>query len=533
MPGVEAIIAVASGKGGVGKSTTAVNLALGLAALGLRVGILDADIYGPSLPKLLAIKERPQTLGGTRLKPITRYGLTVMSIGFLIDEETPMIWRGPMVISALTQMLREVEWGTLDVMVVDMPPGTGDAQLTMAQQVPLKGAVIVSTPQDLALIDARRGIAMFKRVNVPVLGVIENMSYFLCPHCGTRSDIFSHGGARHEAERLGVPFLGEVPLHMTIREKSDAGLPVVATEPDGPHAKIYRDIAAKVRDQLKGGARRSRRAEDRDRGLTRRGRTAVRQTKGHPLDSRTCAIVRTSEGECSPILRRSRHLRKQQIGERFRDEVELGRFALAGEQLPSRCVEIEQELALRRIAHEAPRPADRGEPCAACHGADAMERGGGIGDEGAGLELESLLARCAVDDELAAVVARCVGQEQGERHIGAHATHQRVVDVAAVLHAGAHSGRTAAARAPSALPPGKTARCPECVRPPACGRSRASDRIPPACRLFLTVRAAKPAVACPSMKRARSSAARTALVSSAERTLAIAMCIRFSLAARR
>ena len=244
---------MASGKGGVGKSTTAVNLALGLASLGLRVGILDADIYGPSLPKLLAIKERPQTLGGTRLKPITRYGLTVMSIGFLIDEETPMIWRGPMVISALTQMLREVEWGTLDVMVVDMPPGTGDAQLTMAQQVPLKGAVIVSTPQDLALIDARRGIAMFKRVNVPVLGVIENMSYFLCPHCGTRSDIFSHGGARHEAERLGVPFLGEVPLHMTIREKSDAGLPVVATEPDGPHAKIYRDIAARVRDQLKGG----------------------------------------------------------------------------------------------------------------------------------------------------------------------------------------------------------------------------------------------------------------------------------------
>src|SRR5450432_1426562 len=254
VPGVEAIIAVASGKGGVGKSTTAVNLALGLRDLGLKVGILDADIYGPSLPRLLAIKERPQTLGGTRLKPITRYGLTVMSIGFLIDEETPMIWRGPMVISALTQMLREVEWGALDVMVVDMPPGTGDAQLTMAQQVPLKGAVIVSTPQDLALIDARRGVAMFKRVNVPVLGVVENMSYFLCPECGTRSDIFSHGGARHEAERLGVPFLGEVPLHMTIREKSDAGLPVVATEPDGPHAKIYREIATKVLAQIKGGA---------------------------------------------------------------------------------------------------------------------------------------------------------------------------------------------------------------------------------------------------------------------------------------
>src|SRR6516162_4518897 len=224
----------------------------GLGALGLKAAILDADIYGPSLPNLPAIKERPQTIGGTRLKPITRYGLTVMSIGFLIDEETPMIWRGPMVISALTQMLREVEWGTLDVMVVDMPPGTGDAQLTMAQQVPLRGAVIVSTPQDLALIDARRGVSMFKRVDVPVLGVVENMSYFLCPHCGTRSDIFGHGGARHEAERLGVPFLGEVPLHMAIREKSDAGLPVVATEPDGPHAQIYRDIAAKVREQLKG-----------------------------------------------------------------------------------------------------------------------------------------------------------------------------------------------------------------------------------------------------------------------------------------
>jgi ATP-binding protein involved in chromosome partitioning len=248
--GVAAIIAVASGKGGVGKSTTAVNLALGLRDLGLKVGILDADIYGPSMPKLLSIRERPQTLGGTRLKPITRYGLTVMSIGFLIEEETPMIWRGPMVMSALTQMLREVEWGTLDVMVVDMPPGTGDAQLTMAQQVPLKGAVIVSTPQDLALIDARRGIAMFRRVNVPVLGIVENMSYFLCPSCGERADIFSHGGARREAERLGVPFLGEIPLHMDIREKSDAGLPVVATEPDGPLAAIYREIAKKVRDQL-------------------------------------------------------------------------------------------------------------------------------------------------------------------------------------------------------------------------------------------------------------------------------------------
>jgi len=255
IPGVAAIIAVASGKGGVGKSTTAVNLALALRDLGLKVGILDADIYGPSLPKLLAIREKPQTIGGTRLKPIERHGMAVMSIGFLIEEETPMIWRGPMVMSALTQMLREVEWGALDVMVVDMPPGTGDAQLTMAQQVPLKGAVIVSTPQDLALIDARRGIAMFRRVNVPVLGIVENMSTFICPQCGTRTDIFGHGGARAEAERLGVPFLGEVPLDIAIRENSDAGTPVVATAPDGPHAKCYRDIAARVRDGLQTASR--------------------------------------------------------------------------------------------------------------------------------------------------------------------------------------------------------------------------------------------------------------------------------------
>jgi len=250
IPGVQAIIAVASGKGGVGKSTTAVNLALALRELGLKVGILDADIYGPSMPKLLAIRERPQTIGGNRLRPIERFGMPVMSIGFLIEEETPMIWRGPMVMSALTQMLREVEWGALDVMVVDMPPGTGDAQLTMAQQVPLKGAVIVSTPQDLALIDARRGIAMFRRVNVPVLGIVENMSTFVCPQCGTRSDIFGHGGARREAERLGVPFLGEVPLDIVIREKSDSGSPVVATAPDSAHAKYYRDIAIRVRDGL-------------------------------------------------------------------------------------------------------------------------------------------------------------------------------------------------------------------------------------------------------------------------------------------
>ena len=250
VPGVNAIIAVASGKGGVGKSTTAVNLALGLQALGLRVGMLDADIYGPSLPRLLRLSGRPEALGGRVLKPLDGYGMKVMSMGFLVDEETPMIWRGPMVISALTQMLREVAWGELDVLVVDMPPGTGDAQLTMAQQVPLAGAVIVSTPQDLALIDARKGLNMFRRVDVPVLGIVENMSYFLCPHCGGRTDVFGHGGAEAEAARIGAPFLGGVPLHAAIRERSDAGTPVVVAEPDGEHARIYKAIAARVWDRI-------------------------------------------------------------------------------------------------------------------------------------------------------------------------------------------------------------------------------------------------------------------------------------------
>ncbi|MEF2547145.1 Mrp/NBP35 family ATP-binding protein [Aurantimonas sp. E1-2-R+4] len=246
VPGIGAIIAVASGKGGVGKSTTSVNLALGLQANGLKVGILDADIYGPSMPRLLHISGRPQTVSGRILKPMEGYGLKVMSMGFLVDEETPMIWRGPMVISALTQMLREVEWGELDVLVVDMPPGTGDAQLTMAQNVPLAGAVIVSTPQDLALIDARKGLAMFRKVDVPILGIVENMSYFICPSCGSQHDIFGHGGARKEATRIGAPFLGEVPLDMAIRETSDGGTPIVVSDPDGAHAKIYREIAEKA-----------------------------------------------------------------------------------------------------------------------------------------------------------------------------------------------------------------------------------------------------------------------------------------------
>jgi ATP-binding protein involved in chromosome partitioning len=252
IPGIAAVIAVASGKGGVGKSTTALNLALGLRDLGLRVGLLDADIYGPSVPRLTGIREKPELNADRKMIPLQRFGLAIMSIGFLVEEDTAMIWRGPMVMSAITQMLRDVAWGTLDILVVDMPPGTGDAQLTLAQNVPLKGAIIISTPQDLSLIDARRGLAMFKKVNVPVLGIVENMSYFQCPHCGTRSDIFGHGGARHEAEKLGVPFLGEIPLHMAIRASSDAGTPVVDSEPDGPHAAIYRAIGAKVRDQLQG-----------------------------------------------------------------------------------------------------------------------------------------------------------------------------------------------------------------------------------------------------------------------------------------
>jgi len=253
VPGVRHIIAVASGKGGVGKSTTSVNLALALKRLGLKVGILDADVYGPSLPKLFGLNDKPRMAAGNLLEPLEGYGIRLMSIGFLVEEDSAMIWRGPMVMSAIQQMLREVAWGDLDVLVVDMPPGTGDAQLTMAQNVPLAGAVIVSTPQDLALIDARRGISMFRKVDVPIIGVVENMSTFICPNCGTRHDIFGHGGARDEAAKIGAPFLGEIPLAMTIREKSDAGRPVVVTEPDGPHAKAYLEIAAKVWDTLKGG----------------------------------------------------------------------------------------------------------------------------------------------------------------------------------------------------------------------------------------------------------------------------------------
>jgi ATP-binding protein involved in chromosome partitioning len=243
LPEVGAIVAVASGKGGVGKSTTAVNLAVALAARGKRVGILDADVYGPSLPRMLGISEKPKPLPDKRIAPLEAHGVKVMSMGFIVPEDTAMVWRGPMVMGALEQMMREVDWGPLDVLVVDMPPGTGDAQLTMAQRVPLAGAVIVSTPQDIALIDARKGMNMFAKVDVPVLGIVENMSTFVCPKCGERTDIFGHGGARDEADRLGCPFLGEVPLDVSIRVTSDSGQPIVASEPDGPHAQAYLAIA--------------------------------------------------------------------------------------------------------------------------------------------------------------------------------------------------------------------------------------------------------------------------------------------------
>jgi ATP-binding protein involved in chromosome partitioning len=246
VPGVRAIVAVASGKGGVGKSTTAVNLAMGLAAAGLKVGLLDADIYGPSMPRMMAISGRPNSRDGRILQPMENYGVKCMSMGFLVPEDAPMIWRGPMVMSALEQMLRDVDWGELDIMVVDMPPGTGDAQLTMAQRVPLAGAVIVSTPQDIALLDARKGLNMFRKVDVPVLGIVENMSYFSCPHCGERSEIFSHGGAHREADKLGVEFLGEIPLDILIRETSDGGQPIVVSHPNGAHARAYRAIADRV-----------------------------------------------------------------------------------------------------------------------------------------------------------------------------------------------------------------------------------------------------------------------------------------------
>ncbi|MCA1910082.1 MAG: iron-sulfur cluster carrier protein ApbC [Magnetospirillum sp.] len=250
LPDVKAIIAVASGKGGVGKSTTATNLAMALSQMGLKVGLFDADIYGPSMPRMLGIEGEPVSPDGQTLLPMESYGVKCMSIGFLVPEDSPIIWRGPMVMGAIQQLLRDVHWGELDVMVIDMPPGTGDTQLTISQNLPLTGAVIVSTPQDIALLDARKGLNMFRKVDVPVLGVIENMSYYVCPKCGDEAHIFGHGGAKAEAAKLSCDFLGEVPLDIVIRETADRGEPIVVSKPSSPHAKAYRDIAKKVWDKV-------------------------------------------------------------------------------------------------------------------------------------------------------------------------------------------------------------------------------------------------------------------------------------------
>ncbi|MDD2705994.1 MAG: Mrp/NBP35 family ATP-binding protein [Acidocella sp.] len=249
LPEVKAVVAVASGKGGVGKSTVAVNLAVALAQDGLKVGILDADIYGPSLPKMLGLSAQPEVRGG-RIIPLEAWGLKIMSIGFLVPEEKALVWRGPMVMGALNQMLGQVEWGALDVLIVDMPPGTGDAQLTLVQKAKPAGAVIVSTPQDIALLDARRGVKMFEQTGVPIFGIVENMSYFCCPNCGHRSEIFGHGGARAEAARIGVPFLGEIPLQLAIREAGDEGTPITAAAPESEVAAAFRAVAAQVRAAL-------------------------------------------------------------------------------------------------------------------------------------------------------------------------------------------------------------------------------------------------------------------------------------------
>lgn len=255
LPGIESIVAVASGKGGVGKSTTSVNIAVALAQLGKRVALFDADIFGPSMPRMLGLSGKKPHSDGKKVYPLENHGVKVMSIGFMVAEDNPVVWRGPMVMGALEQMLKDVEWGDIDVMIVDMPPGTGDTQLTMSQRVPLAGAVIVSTPQDIALLDARKGLNMFRKVEVPILGIIENMSYYVCPSCGHREEIFSSGGAKKTATELEADFLGDIPLDIKIRETSDGGTPIVSANPDSPHAKAYVEIARKLADKLSDGTR--------------------------------------------------------------------------------------------------------------------------------------------------------------------------------------------------------------------------------------------------------------------------------------
>ncbi len=253
IPGVKHVIAVASGKGGVGKSTTAVNLALALQKSGLKVGIFDVDIYGPSIPTLLGVTEKPGQSEDKKIIPIIRHGLVSMSLGYLMKQDTATIWRGPMVMGAVKQMTGDTKWdidGELDILVLDLPPGTGDVQLTLAQTIDIDGAIVISTPQDIALIDARKGLDMFRKTDTEVFGIVENMSYFICPSCGDRADIFGHGGARQTATELGVDFLGEIPLHMDIRETSDNGRPLVASQPNSPHSGIYIDIARKIQAKL-------------------------------------------------------------------------------------------------------------------------------------------------------------------------------------------------------------------------------------------------------------------------------------------
>lgn len=250
LPGVQHIIAVASGKGGVGKSTVATNLAVALGLSGLRTGLLDADIYGPSIPLMMGVNDRPQVTSTNRILPFLNHGIKMQSLGFFLGENAPVIWRGPMVMKAVQQLLQDTEWGELDVLVIDLPPGTGDVQLTLVQTVPLTGAVLVTTPQDLALLDVKKGAEMFKQVNAPLLGVVENMSYFVCPDCGKHTNIFRQGGGQKESERLGIPLLGQIPLEPAVCDAGDTGVPVVIGQPDTAAAEAFQQIAAAVIEVL-------------------------------------------------------------------------------------------------------------------------------------------------------------------------------------------------------------------------------------------------------------------------------------------